>query len=391
MKVLMMHNYYQQRGGEDAVFEAECQLLQSFGHTVETLTVHNDAISGTLKKLQTGLQTIYSLPSKKLIKAKIETFQPDIIHLHNFFPLLSPSIFDVTHQLNIPTVVTLHNYRLICPNALLMRDNQSCELCINQTFAWQGIRYGCYRNSKTSTIPVALMAGIHKLRKTWQNKVNQYIVLSEFSRQKFLHSSLQVSPEKIAVKPNVIFDAGVHTGSRQDYVVYLGRLSEEKGIQVVLETFEKNSMPIKIIGDGPFKPQVQEAASHHPHIQYLGYQEKQTALSILKEARALVFPSICYENFPLAVAEAFSTGTPVIGTNLGGIAELIQDGINGLKFTAGNTQDLQAKLEFLYSDDVDYDGLVDNARRTYLEKYTPEQNYQQLMDIYARAGTTTKV
>ncbi len=382
MRILLVHNYYQQRGGEDTVFENELALLQGSEHNVEALTFHNNQITSTLDKLKAGVQLFYNQQSAEALADKIIDFKPDVIHVHNFFPIASPALYSVAQKFGIPIVQTLHNFRLLCANALLFRDGKTCEKCVDETVPTAGISHGCYRDSKLQSAALAGMTTFHKLKGTWHHQVDSYIVLTEFARQKFNHSNLALPLGKMIVKPNFTFDAGEGDFSQRDNsILFVGRLSVEKDIPTLLEAFKNSKLPLKIIGDGPYKAMVEESASQHSNIHYLGYQNKAAVMTYLKRSRGFILPSTCYEGCPMTILEALSTGTPVLVSKTGGLAEFVGHEHNGLHFEPGNVEDLKNQVSRLATDPC-YNQWCKNARSSYLESYTPEKNLLSIIEIY---------
>jgi glycosyltransferase involved in cell wall biosynthesis len=382
MRILLIHNKYQQAGGENVVFEAECELLEKNSHRVEKVLFDNHIIQSDLDRFLAGVKSLYNFESANMLETAIRKFNPDVIHVHNIFPIASPAVFYIAEKHAIPIVATLHNYRLICPSATLFHNGKIYEKSIHSTFPLDAIYEGVYRNSKIETACAVLMTGIHKLLGTWKNKVDRYIVLTEFAKNKFLNSSLGVPAEKMVVKPNFITDPGTGYYSREDFFLFIGRLTEEKGIKTILECAKKSKKNIKIIGDGPLREEVQKQASLHSNIQYLGFQDKETILDILKRAKALLFASLWYEGFPMTILEAFASGTPVICSKLGGPGEIVENNISGLHFTPGDAEDLAQKMLLLSQDKVLVSSLGKGARQAFLEKYSEESNYQTLLNLY---------
>lgn len=392
MRILVIHNYYQQRGGEDSVFEAEVQLLRQYGHTVQTIPFNNNTIQGSFERLKAGLLVVYNPESVKKIEERIKTFQPDIIHVHNFFPIASPSILKVAAKHNIPVVVTLHNFRLICAGALLYREGETCESCTNKTFPIEGIVRACYRNSRLKTASVTLMSSIHKLLGTWRNKVQRYIVLNSFVKNKILNSSLKLHPEQLMIKANFLFDPLTEiqksdiTKTKDHYFLYVGRLSPEKGIETLLAAFQDTSFRLKIVGTGPLEPLVEQTADSSSNIEFCGFQSQAKVLELLQKAKALIVPSVWYENFPMVLLEAFSVGTPIITSNIGGLPNIVEAGFTGYLATPNDIESLQEQCRKIMNlSQFDYQVLCQNARNTYLKLYTPEVNYNRLMEIYSEA------
>ncbi len=386
MKILQLHNRYQIIGGEEGVVQAEHQLLTQNGHQVQQLEVTNDRISGPIAKLNAAIGAIYSRKSRQQVLREIQTFQPDLVHVHNFFPLLSPSIYDACLQLHIPVVQTLHNYRLICPKAMLFRDNQICEVCVGKPFALQGVRSGCYRSSRPETAIVATMLAFHQARGTWRDRVSAYIALTEFQKQKLIQGGLPA--HKIHVKPNFIdLPEQVNIPSRENFVLFVGRLAEEKGVALLIEAYiqDPNLPPLKLVGDGPLMRVLKTkvfTAGMTDRITFLGRQEKSQVLDLMHRAQVLVFPSIWYEGFPLTLAEAFACGLPAIVPNLGSMAEIVEPGVTGFHFTPQSSVDLLKTLQIALANPTQLSQFSQQAKKTYQTHYTGKTNYDRLMSIY---------
>ena len=384
MKVLLIHNQYKQSGGEDAVFKSETDLLVNYGHQVDNLVYDNSVIETLSDKIISGLKVIYNSDTAHDLSLKIRDFKPDVIHVHNFLPLVSPSIFFVAKKWKIPVVLTLHNYRLICPSATLFCNGEIYEKSINSVFPIDAIWKGVYRNSRIQTAAVAVMTAVHNILGTWRNHVSCYISLTQFAKEKILNSTLNIPEDKFIVKPNFAVDWGHGIEKRENYFLFIGRLTEEKGIRTVLNAAKSHKFKLMIIGDGPLKKLVEDAAIETPTISYLGYQSKWNVVSYLKKCKALIFPSIWYEGFPLTIVEAFSTGAPVIASDLGSMSEIIQHEVNGLHFKPGDERDLISKVIQITESDELAKRLSDHARMSYTRLYTPEQNYAQLVGVYEK-------
>jgi len=385
MRILVIHNRYTQYGGEDSVFETETELLSSQGHFVERLIFDSKEMQSFFLKCLSMLKMFYNPESARLLSSKIEDFRPDIIHVHNFFPIASPSIFFVANRYNVPIVVTLHNYRLVCPSAMLYYRNEIYENSLRSVFPLDSILKGVYRNSILQTAAIALMTTVHHWLGTWKNRVDRFVVLTRFAKSKFTASALNIREDKFVIKPNFVMDFGSGQRDREDFFLFVGRLSEEKGIAVLLKATRLSNFKLKIIGDGPFRKQVEECAKDNPNIEYLGFHQKKTILEMMKRTQALIFPSVWYEGLPMTIIEAFSTGTPVIASRLGGMQEVVTNEFNGLHFKAGDESDLVKKVDEMKLRHEDAKLFSDNARRTYIEKYMPERNYILLTSIYEQA------
>jgi len=381
MKILIVHNFYQQPGGEDDCFRDEASLLEDRGHTVIRYTQHNDAFA-SMNPLRAAQVTFWNRRVRSELRALIRRERPDVAHFHNTFPLISPAAYYAARAEGLPVVQTLHNYRLLCPSAVFFREGQVCELCARRQLKWPGVRYACYRQSRLATAVVALMLWLHHYAGTWQRAVDRYIVLTEFARQKFVANGLPAG--KIAIKPNFVHPAPAAGDGSGGYALFIGRLSPEKGIETMLEAWQAHSpgLPLKLIGDGPLRERVQQATAQHPAITWLGRQPKEQVYSWLQHATCLVFPSLCYEGMPRVIIEAFATGTPVIASNLGAAAEMIQDGETGLHFRAGDAHDLAVKAAQVFEQPGDRRQMGKAARAEFEANYTAERNYEQLMAIY---------
>ena len=383
MKILLIHNHYQQAGGEDSVLAAEARLLAHHGHEVQLWSVDNKDLPGGLRgKIEVALSTRYSQSSKAIATDKLRAFQPDVVHVHNFFPQISPSIYDACHDAGVPVVQTLHNYRLICPGALLMRDGHICEQCITGS-PYRAALYGCYRDSKLGSLVVADMVAYHRRRGTWQRKVDRFIALTEFAKRKFVQAGF---PEgKISVKPNFVAasSSGGETARAGDFALFVGRLSREKGIATLAQAWPllDGRLQLKVAGTGDLSQSIQGMAD----VTCLGHQSAEAVAGLMRQAAFLVMPSEWYEGFPMVLVEAFANGLPVLASRLGGMAEIVKDGETGLLFEPANPQDLAAKAQWLIEHPDERRRLGENARAAYLANYTPERNYQQLLAVYEAA------
>jgi glycosyltransferase involved in cell wall biosynthesis len=390
LKILLVHNSHRSgsSSGDDVVFNKESELLERHGHHVIRNNPSNDEYdkSSIIRKLSIILQIPWSFSYYRKIKEIIRSEKPAIIHIHNFFPFISPSVYYSANSAKVPVIQTLHDFRHLCPMAFFMRTGKICEDCKDGNF-FKSIIYGCFKGSKLQTIPVALMLKIHYLLKTFQKKNNGYICLTESQKKIFLEASYDNN--KLFVKPNFVEDScetkEYKTGN---YAVFIGRLGEEKGIRTLITAWrELSDIPLKIVGDGPdankFKNLVKKLNINN--IEFLGYKPYKECMQILDNARFLIMPSIWYETFGLTIIEAFCHYKPVIASNLGAMADLIRDGKTGLLFALGNPDDLAQKVRQLWKDDDEVIRMGENARKEYEEKYTPEKNYKMLMNIYEKA------
>ncbi|MBW4575773.1 MAG: glycosyltransferase [Aphanothece sp. CMT-3BRIN-NPC111] len=382
MRILSVHNYYQIRGGEDESCEAEKQLLQERGHQVEVYEKNNDSLAA-LSSARLAFNTIWSAESYANLRQRFRKLPHDVVHVQNFFPLISPSVYYAAKAEGVPVVQTLRNYRLLCPNALFFRDGGVCEDCLGQPIPWPGVVHNCYRQSRVASAGVATMLTVHRTLRTWSQMVDVYIALTEFARQKFIQGGIPA--EKIVVKPNFIHpDPGSGTGGG-GYALYVGRLSVEKGIDTLLAAWERlqGKIPLKIVGEGPLANQVVEATARSPQIEWLGRRPMAEVYDLIGEAKVLVFPSKWYETFGRVAVEAFAKGTPVIAANIGAIAELIENDRTGIHFQPGDPDDLAAKVEWVLSHPDALAQMRREVRAEFEARYTADENYRRLMEIYA--------
>jgi glycosyltransferase involved in cell wall biosynthesis len=385
MKIVAIHNAYQQAGGEDVVFEQECQLLRCHGNQVITYQRTNrelEKISG-LECLTLMQRIISAEDSRKAVSDLLKSEKPDLVHVHNTFMLVSPSVYQVCREARVPVVQTLHNYRLLCPAATLYRDGHVCEECTEHGL-WRGIQHGCYRGSRATTAAVALMLKVHRVRRTWTEAVSGYIALSEFSRQKFVTGGLPAA--KVTVKPNFVYpDPGERIDSG-GYAIFVGRLASEKGVSTLLSAWEHlhSLIPLMIVGDGPLRPSLEAEAAQRKlkNVTFRGRLNRDETRDAIKHSAFLILPSLCFENFPMTIVEAFACGTPVLCSALGGMQELVSNQRTGLHFAPSDAADLARKATWAIDHPSEMYSMGRECRREYEARYTPEKNYSQLMKIY---------
>jgi glycosyltransferase involved in cell wall biosynthesis len=384
MRILQVHNHYRLAGGEDQVFDAEYQLLQQHGHTVIRFEFDNRHIAPN-GYLSVAANTIWNRSIYKAVRDLIKKERPDVAHFHNTFPMVSPSAYYAAAAEGVPVVQTLHNYRLFCPGATLFREGQVCEECLERRSPWRGVIHACYRNSRATTAVSAAMLAYHRAISTWEAAVDTYIALTEFARCKFIQAGLP--PGKVVVKPNFgKASSQVNAAPRQNYFLFVGRLSPEKGIRTLLSAWEcaGAGAKLKIAGDGPLAMDVKAAALRTPSIEWLGQKSNADVRSLMAAAMAVIVPSEWYEGFPCVVSEAYAEGTPVLASNIGALAELVVPGKTGLLFEAGNAGQLAEKFSWACSHSEDLAAMGAHALHEFVVKYSPETNYRRLLSIYSR-------
>lgn len=376
----MCHNYYQQPGGEDVSYESEVSLLRSRGHDVLTYTVHNNDID-QIGRIALARKTIWNQQTYRDLSELIRREQPEIMHCTNTFPLISPAAYHAARREDVAIVQSLRNYRLLCPNTYFLRDGKICENCLGKSLPIAAITHACYRGSRAASAVVTAMLGVHNMLKTWNRAVDLFFCPSEFTRQKFIEGGF--AEEQVVVKPNFVSpDPGPGTG-RGNYAVFVGRLSPEKDIETLLQAWAQlpNKLPLKIIGDGPLADRVAQAQEGED-IEWLGHRPLDQVLSVIGDAAFLIMPSVWYETFGRTIVEAFAKGTPAIVSNLGAMAELVDDGVTGLHFEAGDPNDLASKVTNMFSDPAKLAKMRGAARAIFVQKFSAERNYEMLLSVY---------
>ncbi len=384
LKILTIHNEYKYYGGEDVVVESESDLLSRNGISVDKYIVSNkDTLrNGYLHTASALSRSHYNKNSFAAVKEVCKQTKPDLAHVHNCWFSLSPAIYSAIRSENIPVVQTLHNYRLLCVNAKLFRGGKPCMDCVGKG-VWQGILHGCYHDSRVLSAVAARMIQQSRRRRTWTNEIDTYIALNDFCRNLFVESGIPA--RKIAVKPNFVQDSGHDPSCRQRGGIFIGRLSEEKGVDLLLNAWKGiDDYPLTIVGDGPLAGHAAKiiAAENLGNIRLLGRRSRSECLELLRKSAFLVFPSLWYETFGNSIVESFSCGRPVIAANQGAMAELVVEGGTGLLFNPGDANDLAARIRWMIDNSGECKAMGLNARTEYERKYTAEKNFETLIKIY---------
>lgn len=393
MKILIVHNEYQHRGGEDSVVRAEAQMLRAAGHAAVEYFVSNRTIAteSLAQKAKLAANTIWSFESARRVKELIATECPDVAHVHNTFPLISPSGYSACRELGIPVVQTIHNYRLICPAGILYRDGRACEECIGKATSWPGIAHSCYRESRSQTSILAAMRLFHSELGTWKEAVNAYVAPSRFARDKLIQGGLPA--KKILVKPHFVSPDPGCRAVNDGYAAFAGRLSEEKGLRTLLKAWAlaRARIPLRIIGDGPLRRELKAERERLrlANVQFAGELSHPETIEAIQRARFLVAPSECYETFSMTAAEAAACGVPVIASRHGALAEIVSDRQTGLLFTPSNEQDLAATIDWALDHPAQLAEMGRAARAKYEAEFTAEHNLPQLLSIYEHASART--
>ncbi len=362
---------------------AEMELMSSRGHHVLLAGKDNAAIDSFLAKAKSAMDVAYSKEGRLWMKKELMHFRPDVVHVHNFFPLLSPSIYDACLESKTPVIQTLHNFRIVCAGGLLLRDGAVCEDCL-QGSPYNAVLHRCYRRSFLGSLAVARMVKINRDQGTWGNKINQIIALTEFAKSKFVEAGIPA--DRITVKPNFVEDVRVgstNESQNRNGAIFVGRLSEEKGIATLAKAWQKLDIPLRIAGDGPLKMLI--ASLPENSVNLLGRLDRKKVFKAMEQAEFLVMPSECYEGFPLVLAEAFMLGLPVIASRLGSMAEIIEDGVTGKLFEPGNPRELANHVLWMHEHPEECRQMGLNARKAYEERYTAARNHELLLSIYQEA------
>lgn len=385
--VLLIHERYRQRAGEDAVFDAELELLQRRDHAVETLIIDNDAIPddpGIVRKARLGLETVWSYRAAALIERRLRKRPVDVVHVHNSFPLLSPSIYAAAGRSGAAVVQTIHNYRPMCPAATLFRDGKPCEDCAGRLLPMPSLVHACYRGSRLQTLPVAVMLTTNRLLRTWRH-VDAFIALTSFAAAKLADGGLPA--DRIHVKPNFVSpDPGERVGSGDGFL-FVGRLAAEKGVGTLIDAAPliEAGITVRIAGDGPEADHLRAAAARHDVLRPLGRLAPGDVRRELERCRAVVFPSLWYEGLPMVILEAFAAGVPVIAARLGAAATLVRDGETGLTYDPGDHAALAACLAWAQAHPDEMVRLGRAGRARYLADFTADVSHRRLLEIYGIA------
>lgn len=395
MKILLVHNHYgsQAPSGENHAFELERDLLLSFGHEVQTYERHSNTLRsrGPLGVIHGGLITAWNIAAAQEMRRRVSMFKPDIVHAHNTFPMISPSIFSAAK--GAARILTLHNYRLFCPNAIPMRDGQSCTDCMDKKSVAPSIRHGCYRNSRAATLPIALNVALNRWRGTWLTDVERFIALTDFQRDTLVQAGL---PEnRVEVKPN--FYPGhpkrIPFLKRANRVVFAGRLSEEKGVADLVEAWlawGANAPELRIVGDGPLLAPLKTRAERNSRIVFVGQVTREVAATEIANASLLLVPSRWFEGFPMVLRESFAFGVPVAVSDQGALPSIAAEA-GGIVFQSKSPGDILAKVRPLFSDQDQLSFMAEQSVKAFETKYTESQNYETLMSIYQHALEDAKI
>jgi glycosyltransferase involved in cell wall biosynthesis len=385
MKVLVVHNHYRTSApsGEDVAVQSEQRMLARQGVDVVQFERCNDELDQRtlLATAAMAASTVWSHKSRSALRKVIRQTRPDIMHVHNTFAMLSPSVYGAARAEGLPVVQTLHNFRLFCPSALFLREGKPCEECVDKGLL-RSVRYRCYRGSRTATATLATMLALHRVLGTYSRDIDRYVVLTEFARAKVARAGIAAS--RISVKPNFLADPPAPGRGGGGYVIYVGRLLEGKGTETLVRAWR--SLPdirLKIVGDGALRPVLEAMVREgNLNVEFAGRLDRPAVLRALSEAELMIIPSECYEGFPMVIAESFACGTPVLASRTGSLEELVADGVTGKKFTVGAPEELARSVRELLADPAALKKMRHNSRAYFDANLTEQQNYSHLRAIY---------
>ena len=385
MRILMVHNRYQAAGGEDASTEAQVKLLRDVGHEVEFLTDSNDRIA-ELGNLRTAARSIWSRDAKSQVGKILGSKKYDIMHVQNYFPLFSPSIYYAAHDHGVPVVQSLRNFRAVCPEGMLFRDDRVCQDCVGKTFALPAVVNKCYRDSAPGSAAVAVMSTGHRLAGTWKKRVARYVTPSAYAREIYVRAGWDHN--HIDTIPNFVYpDPGEGPG-RGGYALYAGRLAPPKGVDLLLEAWTQSGcdVPLKIAGEGPLKHLVTQAAASNRHVEFLGQVDSQTLAQLVGDAMFTVVPTRGIETFGRVAAESLARGTPVVAADHGGLSEIVTDGKTGFLFPPGDLDALVTAIRALADDPDRARQMRPTARDDFVDRFRGERVLQTWLDLYGEVA-----
>jgi glycosyltransferase involved in cell wall biosynthesis len=386
VKTLLIHDFYQQFGGEDAAALADKALLESKNQEVLLYTRDNSEIRdfSLVEKLKAPIQALFSWQTKDELTRLVRSERPDVAYVHNFFPLISPSVYHVLHSLGVPVIQVIHDFRFFCPNGWFFTQGQICERCKGGDY-FNAVRFRCYRDSYLASAVAASSIGINRLAGIF-GKIDRFVCLTDFLKEKLVESGIPL--EKIFIKPNFV-DASqtVPDYGHGKYALFLGRLSPEKGIWTLVHTFRQlRGISLKIAGTGPMEAEVRSFLRENAveNVELVGFKSGRDKCQLLRDSMFLVMPSECYETFGLAILEAYAAGKPVIASSIGSLPWLVRDGKSGLLFAKGDCNGLAEKIVRLSAHADEREAMGRFGRALVETEYGPQRNYEVLMELFTK-------
>jgi glycosyltransferase involved in cell wall biosynthesis len=393
MRILLVHNRYRSGApsGENRVVDQEGEALAALGHEVMQFGRSSDEIEqwSLAKKASLPARTIWSRETSRDLKAALREHQPEVVHIHNTFPLLSAAVLYACRDAQVPVVATIHNYRLACANGAFFRRGTVCHDCANG-LPVRAVLHGCYRESRAATTPVALAMGLH--RKAWKSLISAYVFISASQRDLLLGSALP--PDRVFVRYNLIPRRSRPQVARTPTVVYAGRLDEAKGVRLLMAGWDcyrsKSGEPglkLVVAGGGPLGDEVAAWASDRPSVEMKGTVSSDRCAELISRARAVLLPSAWEETFGLVAVEAMAAGIPPIAAGHGSFTELITPGVDGVLFSPGDPAALGLAIADVESNPERYEACGSQARKTYEQRFDPLRSVEALLEIYRFAMT----
>jgi glycosyltransferase involved in cell wall biosynthesis len=381
--VVLVYNHFRTPGGDAVMFEAEADLLRRRGWRVATVSDATPDVLGAAQRVALGAEAVWSRRWRRRFHTVMTRLRPDVVHVHNTFPVMSPSVLYAAKEGGARVVQTLHDFRLVCPSAICYRDGAPCEDCVGRQVAWPALAHGCYRGSRVqSAAPVAMLA-MHRALGTWDRAVDRFLAPSTSQVDVLVRGGIPA--ERIRVVPNFVDPDPGLGGADRPYCLFVGTLSEHKGVGIMLEAWAGLSdVPLKVVGSAPTRG---EDARSGPRevagVEFLGRRPRREVLQLMRAARLLIVPSTWYEVAPMAILEAFACGVPVVASRVGSLIELVEDGVQGLLFSPGDARDLAAKVRGAWDHREETERMGAEARCTYERRFTADAHYAHLLEAYA--------
>jgi len=406
MKILLINKFFYKKGGAEIVFLNTAELLKNHGHQVVFFSMHHDKNEsseyekyfvsnidyekkGMKNAVMYSLKLLYSFEAKKKLEKLISQERPDVAHLHNIYHQISPSILHSLKKFNIPVVMTLHDLKLSCAQYLMLAKSEVCEACINNTY-YHCFLKKCIKDSRLKSLLGTIEMYLHHNILHIYDLVDYFISPSQFLIDKIREMGFR-SKRIILLRNMLSAEEYIPSHSFQEGdIVYVGRLSKEKGLMTLLDAVKEiRNVTLNIVGEGPLKDQVDAKIRKEniTNVILCGYKTGDELKNLIKNSLFIVLSSQCYENSPMSILEAFTFGKPVIGSRIGGIPELVMDGKTGLTFEAGSVSDLRSKIQYLLDNPVKIEIMGRNARDLAVREFNSEKYYEKLMAIYREAIT----
>ncbi|MFF7776773.1 glycosyltransferase family 4 protein [Streptomyces tanashiensis] len=391
MHVLVVHNRYSsaQPSGENRVVDEEVGLLRAAGHRVDLFERRSDDIAAKslLGKVAVPLLVPWNPAVRTELTARLRAERPDVVHVHNVFPLLSPAVLAACADAGVPVVATLHNYTQVCPPGTLHRDGRPCNECVGTAAALPAVRHGCYRNSRLATVPLAASMTLNRRR--WWSGVDRFFCISEAQRDILVRSGMPAG--RLAVKHNFVPDPGVRREGDGEHLLFLGRLAEAKGVRLLMAAWDELAadggvgVPLVIAGAGPLEPEVSAWAAGRDDVRYAGLWDPEECRKGVARSVAVVAPSMAQETFGLVVAESMAAGVPAVAAGHGAFVELVEDGVTGLLHEPGDPASLAARIRRITAGPDRNREMGEAARRRYEKGFSPAVGLERLVEEYRTA------